>query len=109
MSEFRIAAVTLDEDSMVAHSRYVEQEREVAITDLLEENFFRLQDSLGGPYNLTLAVMENRLVFDVSLQDGVAHGKVMLSLTPFQKVIKDYFLVCDSYYKAIRTASPQQV
>ena len=106
---FRIAAIALDEHSVVTRSRPVEQEREVAIIDLLEKNFFRLKDSSGGPYHLTLGVEENRLILDVALAGGVPHGRVMLSLTPFGKVIKDYFLVCDSYYKAIRTAPPHQI
>jgi uncharacterized protein (UPF0262 family) len=111
---FRIAAIVLDEQSVVTRSRPVEQEREVAISDLLEKNYFRLADSAGGPYHLTLGVTENRLVLDIRLEDGAladgpSHGKLMLSLTPFGKVIKDYFLVCDTYYKAIRTAPPHQI
>lgn len=106
---FRIAAIALDEHSVVARSKPIEQEREVAISDILEKNFFRLKTSEGGPYHLTLGVEENRLVLDIALEGGVAHGKVMLSLTPFSKVIKDYFLVCDTYYKAIRTAPPHQI
>jgi uncharacterized protein (UPF0262 family) len=109
MSQFRIATLALDEHSVMTLSKPIEQEREVAITDLLENNFFRLHDSSGGPYNLVLGVEENRLVLDIALEDGVAHGKLMLSLTPFRKVIKDYFLVCESYYKAIRTAPPHQI
>jgi uncharacterized protein (UPF0262 family) len=106
---FRIAAIALDETSVITRSRPIEQEREVAISDILDKNFFRLQDSAGGPYHLTLGVRENRLILDVALEDGAAHGKIVLSLTPFGKVIKDYFLVCDSYYKAIRTAPPHQI
>jgi uncharacterized protein (UPF0262 family) len=109
---FRIAAVALDEHSVIARSRPIEQERDVAITDLLEENFFRPKGSQGGPYHLLLSVTENRLVLEIRLPDGRVdepHGKVTLSLTPFHKVIKDYFLVCESYYKAIRTAAPAQV
>jgi uncharacterized protein (UPF0262 family) len=109
MSEYRVTAITLDETSGVSLSKQIEQEREVAISDLLENNSFRLDGSVGGPYRLNLGVAENRLVLDVSLESGEAHGRVMLSLTPFRSVIKDYFLICDSYYKAIRTASPQQV
>jgi uncharacterized protein (UPF0262 family) len=108
-NKFCIAAITLDEHSVVTRSKPIEQEREVAISDLLEKNFFRLADSGGGPYHLMLGVEENRLVLDVRLEHGGPHGKVMLSLTPFGKVIKDYFLVCDSYYRAIRTAPPQQI
>ena len=87
----------------------IEQEREVAISDLLEKNSFRLINSVGGPYQLTLGLEENRLVMDLRLQDGAPHARVMLSLTPFRKVVKDYFLICESYYKAIRTAPPHQI
>ncbi|HWY63237.1 MAG TPA: UPF0262 family protein [Rhizomicrobium sp.] len=108
-ADFRIAAIAFDEDSVVTRPRPIEQEREVAIVDILEKNFFRLKDSPGGPYYIILGVTENRLVLDVSLKGGVPHGKIMLSLTPLAKVIKDYFLVCDTYYKAIRTAPPHQI
>jgi uncharacterized protein (UPF0262 family) len=105
----RIAAITLDEKSVVALSKPIEQEREVAISDLLEDNFFRLKSSGGGPYHVTLSVQESRLVLSVAHEDGAAHDKVMLSLTPFRKVIQDYFLVCDTYYKSIRTAPAHQI
>ena len=65
--------------------------------------------SAGGPYHLTLGAKENRLVLDIALEDGAPHGRVMLSLTPFRGVIRDYFLICDNYYKAIRTSPPQQI
>ncbi|HTT97133.1 MAG TPA: UPF0262 family protein [Rhizomicrobium sp.] len=106
---FRLTAVTLDERTVVRRTREIEQEREIAIYDLLEGNSFRLIGSEGGPYRLILGIEENRLVFDVHLEDETAHGKVMLSLTPFRSVIKDYFLICDSYFKAIRTAPPSQI
>jgi uncharacterized protein (UPF0262 family) len=108
-SKFRLAGITLDERSVVRRTREIEQEREVAIYDLLESNSFEPVGSPGGPYNLVLGIEENRLVFDIQLADGTPHGKVMLSLTPFRRVIKDYFLVCESYYKAIRTAPPSQI
>jgi uncharacterized protein (UPF0262 family) len=108
-SVFRLAAIVLDERSVVRRTREIEQEREIAMYDLLEANVFKPAGSAGGPYNLVLAIEENRLVFDIRLSDETAHGKVMLSLTPFRKVIKDYFLVCESYYKAIRTAPPSQI
>jgi len=90
--EFRLASITLDEQSVVHRSRAIEQEREVAIYDLLEKNSFRLEGSAGGPYHLVLGLEESRLVWDVSLEDGTPHGKVHLSLTPLRKVVKDYFL-----------------
>lgn len=106
---FRLVAVTLDERTVVRRTRQIEQEREIAIYDLLEANSFAPSGSPGGPYRLLLAIEENRLVFDVQLEDGSAHGKVMLSLTPFRTVIKDYFLICDSYFKAIRDAPAAQI
>ena len=109
MSDYRISSIHLDEQSVVRRTREIEQEREIAIYDLLENNFFQLADSEGGPYKLILGVEENRLVFDIRLEDDSEHGRVMLSLTPFRTVIKDYFLICDSYFKAIRNAPPSQI
>ncbi len=108
-SPFRLAAITLDERSIVRRTREIEQERDIAIYDLLEANSFAPEGSPGGPYNLVLGIEENRLTFDIALEDGTPHGKIMLSLTPFRRVVKDYFLICDSYYKAIRTAPPSQI
>ena len=108
-STCRIAGITLDEHTVVRRSPDIEHERAVAIFDLLEENEFKPASGCAGPYHLHLAIEENRLVFDIRLTDETAHGRVMLSLTPFRKVIKDYFLVCESYYKAIRTAPPSQI
>ncbi len=107
-SPFRIASIALDERSVVRRTREIEQEREIAIYDLLEENSFAPLGSPGGPYDLMLGVAENRLVFDICL-NGAPHGKVMLSLTPFRRIVKDYFLVCESYYKAIRNSPPSQI
>ena len=107
--DFRLTAITLDEQSVVQRSRAIEQEREVAIYDLLEANRFKPDGSSGGPYHLTLSVEETRLALDIALEDGTAHGKVLLSLAPLRKTVKDYFLVCENYYKAIRTAPPHQI
>jgi uncharacterized protein (UPF0262 family) len=107
--DFRLSAITLDEQSVVQRSRAVDQEREVAIYDLLEANMFKPEGSTGGPYHLTLGVEESRLAMDISLGDGTPHGKVLLSLAPLRKTVKDYFLVCENYYKAIRTAPPHQI
>lgn len=106
---FRISSIDLDEKSVVRRTREIEQEREIAIYDLLEGNSFKLEGSEGGPYKLILGVEENKLVFDVRLADDSEHGRVMLSLTPFRAVVKDYFLICDSYFKAIRNAPPSQI
>ena len=107
--DFRLTAITLDEQSVVQRSRAIEQEREVAIYDLLEANLFKPDGSPGGPYHLTLGVEETRLALDIALEDGTPHGKVLLSLAPLRKTVKDYFLVCENYYKAIRTAPPYQI
>jgi uncharacterized protein (UPF0262 family) len=106
---FRVSAIELDEKSVVRRTREIEQEREIAIYDLLEDNEFRPDGSAGGPYKLILGVEDNRLVFDIRLEDASEHGRVMLSLTPFRRVIKDYFLICESYFKSIRDAPPSQI
>jgi uncharacterized protein (UPF0262 family) len=105
----RLVAVTLDETSIGRSSPDVEHERAVAIYDLIEENAFAPVDHDGGPYALHLSMIENRLVFDIRLADGTPVMAHLLSLTPFRKIVKDYFLVCDSYYEAIRTATPDRI
>jgi uncharacterized protein (UPF0262 family) len=105
----RLQSVTLDEASIGRSSTEIEHERAVAIYDLLEQNSFAPVGHDGGPYALNLSITENRLVFDVRLTDGTPVVAHMLSLTPFRRIVKDYFLVCDSYYRAIRTASPSQI
>ncbi|MEM6851279.1 MAG: UPF0262 family protein [Pseudomonadota bacterium] len=106
----RIAAIELDERSLAKASADMEHERKVAIFDLLEQNQFTLVGADGGPYNLRLSIVEKRLVFDVASETaGEALGRIMLSMTPFRKIIKDYFLLCESYYDAIRNASPGQI
>src|SRR5579871_1702212 len=94
-SRYRLIAIELDERSVVRRTREIEQEREIAIYDLLEANSFAPRGSAGGPYRLQLGVEENRLVFSIALESGEPHGRVMLSLTSFRRLIKDYFLVCD--------------
>jgi len=106
---FRLSAIELDERSIVRRTREIEQERDIAIYDLLESNSFVPHGSPGGPYRLVLGVAENRLILDIQLEDQQPHGRIMLSLTPFRRVIKDYFLVCESYFKAIRNAPPSQI
>ena len=107
--DHRIGAILLDEKSVVKRSPEVEQEREVAISDLLENNLFKPKGAAGGPYRLALSVKENRLVFDIARDSGQRVGRILLSLAPFRRIIKDYVLVCDSYYKAMRTAPPSQI
>jgi uncharacterized protein (UPF0262 family) len=105
----RLAAVTLDEASIGRSSREVEHERAVAIYDLVEENDFRPVGHDGGPYALHLGISGSRLVFDIRLADGKPVKVHMLSLAPLRRVVKDYFMVCDSYYTAIRTATPDRI
>jgi uncharacterized protein (UPF0262 family) len=107
--EFRLAAITLDEQSVVQRSRAVEQEREIAIYDIIEANTFRPEGSAGGPYHLVLGLEENRLVLDIAQEGGLEKNRMTVSLTPLRKTMKDYFLVCENYYKAIRTAPPHQI
>jgi uncharacterized protein (UPF0262 family) len=107
--DHRIGAILFDEKSVVKRSPEVEQEREVAISDLLENNLFKPKGAVAGPYRLALSVKENRLVFDIARDSGQRVGRILLSLAPFRRIIKDYFLVCDSYYKAMRTAPPSQI
>jgi uncharacterized protein (UPF0262 family) len=105
----RLVAVTLDEASIGRSSRDVEHERAVAIYDLLEDNSFRPNDHSGGPYALNLRIDGDRLVFDIRLADGAPVIAHLLSLAPFRRIVKDYFTVCDSYYAAIRGATPDRI
>ncbi len=104
-----LAAVTIDEASLGSPNDDVEHERWVAIYDLIEENQFRPVGHDGGPYALNLGISGNRLVFDIRLTDGTPVIAHMLSLAPFRRIVKDYFVVCDSYYAAIRTATPDRI
>lgn len=108
-SKFRITEVFLDEKDFVARSPDIEHERNVAIFDLIEENHFTPAGSDGGPYHLRLAIKDNRLVFDVRLEDDSEHGQLLLSLSPFRRIVKDYFMVCESYFDAIKNASPSRI
>jgi uncharacterized protein (UPF0262 family) len=105
----RIAKVTLDERTVVRRSPEVEHERAVAIFDLIEENLFAPLGDHGGPYSLHLGIEESRLVLDIRTEADEPLGKVILALSPFRRIVKDYFTVCESYYHAIKTASPSQI
>ncbi len=105
----RIAKVTLDERTVVRRSPDVEHERAVAIFDLLEDNSFVAAEIPAGPYHVHLRIEEDRLIFDIRSARGKALGKVALALAPFRRIVKDYFTVCESYYAAIRTASPSRI
>jgi uncharacterized protein (UPF0262 family) len=102
-----LKSILIDEDSLAAASRDQEQERQVAIFDLLDGNYFEPAEAAGGPYDLKLSLVENRLAFDITGPNY--ERRHLLSLSPFRGVIKDYFMICDSYYSAIRNSSPQQI
>jgi len=105
----RLIDITLDDTSIGRATPDVEHERAVAIFDLIEENSFLPAGDSGGPYKLIIALVESRLAFRIMREndeDVVTH---LLSLTPFKRIIKDYFLICESYYDAIRTSSPSQI
>jgi uncharacterized protein (UPF0262 family) len=104
----RIIDIVLDEESVARRSPEVEHERAVALFDLIEENDFALVGT-PGPYRLRIGIFEQRLVFDVRDTEDTKLRDIVLSLTPFRKVVKDYFLVCESYYAAIKKLSPSQI
>lgn len=106
----RLIAITLDKETIGQGAPDVEHERRVAIYDLLEKNRFVLSDHAeDGPYLLRLLLVERRLVFAVDRQDGAPLVAHILSLTPLRRIVKDYFMICESYYAAIRTATPSHI
>ena len=104
----RLTDVVLDE-SIGRSTPDVEHERAVAIFDLLEENSFEPSGHPGGPYHLRLSLMDQKLVLSVTTEMGDAVATHILSLTPFRRIIKDYFMICESYYQAIRSSTPSQI
>ena len=108
MSVPHLRSVHIDEASLGAANRDQEHEREVAIFDLLDENHFQPVDAEGGPYDLNLSLMDGRLAFDIS-GVGIDPRRHLLSMTPLKGIIKDYFMICDSYYAAIRNSTPAQI
>ena len=110
----RLIEITLDDSGLPAPTPEIEQERRVAIFDLLEENLFGLpgrggQAAPAGPYKLALSVRDRRLVFDLHTESGEKAGEFHLSLTPFRQVIKDYFQICASYFDAVKRLPPSQI
>lgn len=105
----RLVDVELDE-TIGRSTPDVEHERAVAIFDLIEENSFRpVNDGDGGPYRLRLSLVDSRLVFAIAREDGTDVVTHILSLTPFRRIVKDYYMICESYYDAIRSASPSHI
>jgi len=108
-SRNRLAEVSLDEASIPRGVADRDHERDVAIFDLGEDNSFGVKGRDEGPYCLTIAQSESRLTFEVRSQAGERIVEFVVSMTPFRPLLKDYFLVCETYYSAIRTASPRQI
>ena len=109
MTNQRVVGVFLDEQTVVSRSAQVDHERKVAIYDLIEANNFKLVGNFSGPYNLHLSIVENRFVFDIRDTNGNELSRFTQPLSPLRSVIKDYFLICDSYYKAIKVSTPQKI
>jgi len=107
MADHRLQSITIDETALGAASRDQEQERQIAIFDLVEENLFEPQDAAGGPYDLSLTMVENKLALDIKGPDY--ERRHLLSLSPFRRVLKDYRMICGSYNEAIRNATPNQI
>ena len=105
----RIVAVTLDEELIGRSGPDIEHERAIAIYDLVEKNLVAPEGDHAGPFTLHIGITGNRLMFDIRREGGepvIAH---LMSLTPFRRIVKDYFMICDSYYQAIRTATPDRI
>ena len=98
----RIAEITLDQRTVVRRSPQIEHERAIAITDLLKENRFTPESGLAGPFHVHLAVAENRLTMEIRNPKDGSNETIVLPLAPFRRIVKDYFLVCESYYGAMR-------
>jgi uncharacterized protein (UPF0262 family) len=110
----RIAHIALDDANLPPPTPEIEQERRVAMFDLMEENSFVIPERDGravppGPYDVALSIRDKRLVFDVTAGDGEKAAEFHLSLTPFRQVVKDYFQICKSYFDAVKTLPPSQI
>ena len=107
-SDYRLSEVVLD-DTIGRSTPDVEHERAVAIFDLIEENSFEPIGHSGGPYRLKLSLLNQKLVLTITTADSAEVATHILSLTPFRRIVKDYFMICESYYEAIRLATPSKI
>ncbi|MBY6137722.1 UPF0262 family protein [Leisingera sp. XS_AS12] len=110
----RISHIELDDRNLPPPTPEIDQERKVAIYDLIEQNSFALpgREERGmpdGPYHLGLAIRDKRLVFDVNTEAGEKAAEFHLSLSPFRQVVKDYYQICESYFTAVKTLPPSQI
>jgi uncharacterized protein (UPF0262 family) len=108
-SRNRLYEVRLDEATLPRVAPDEDHEREVAVFDLVEENSFGAPGRDDGPYSLTIAQQDSKLIFVLRTQARETVADFVVSMTPFRPLLKDYFLVCETYYNAIRTASPRQI
>ncbi|MFN3863692.1 MAG: UPF0262 family protein [Erythrobacter sp.] len=110
---YRIARITLDEATILWRNADVEQERRVAIYDLIEENTFKplraAERGARGPYHLHLSVNDGRLAMDISDEGGQLLETLLIGMARFRRPIREYFAICDSYYQAIRKATPAEI
>ena len=113
MSNPRIIHVELDEQTILWRNADIEQERRIAIFDLIEDNYFKplkaYPDGYAGPFRLHLAVFEGRLAITISREAGSHQETLVLALGRFRRPIREYFAICDSYYQAIKTSTAQQI
>lgn len=111
--KFRIAHIALDEDTILWRNADIEQERRVAIYDLIEDNVFKpiraVERGVEGPFRLKLAVMDGRLAMEIATSAGEVVETLILGLARFRRPIREYFAICDSYYQAIRKATPAEI
>lgn len=105
----RLSEITLDQNSIARGNPNIEHEREVAIYDLLDGNSFAVEGKNEGPYKLSIGLVDDRLVLTIANEAGEPVVTHQLSLTPFKRLMKDYFMVLDSYYQAIRSSQPSRI
>ena len=105
----RITGLTLDERTVVRRSADIEHERAVAIFDILEENVFRHLGGFDGPFHLQLSIEDNRLILDIQTAERQPLDRITLPLSGFRKLVRDYFMICESYFEAIKKSSPSQI
>ncbi|RUO99720.1 UPF0262 family protein [Hyphomicrobium sp.] len=105
----RLVEITLDPKSLGRANSNIEHEREVAIFDILDGNAFRVEGTDAGPYKLNLALMEERLLLEITPAEGGETTEHAIALAPLKRIVKDYFMICESYYEAVRTAPPARI
>ena len=105
----RIVQIALDEETVIRRSPDIEQERRIALYDLLEANKFRPIGDFKGPYKVVMGMEESRLVLNIRNIDDEPLTRVLIPLMPLRRIIKDYFRVCESYFQAIKTAQPSKI